>query len=179
MSEKKLHREPTKNYFPLPNCIYQLGLSAGAIAVYGYLLYIENRETYQCHASYATIGNAVGMSRNALKDSWQKVANMSNPACVPYVRRCVPLLRRQVGVDTPAGEHAAFGAFSRHFRPDIAVRKFYKIKPAIGLTGRPPQSPATRVFLGYAGCYRFREIAEFPLSICPQTPLYQRFYRYL
>ena len=47
--KKKLHREPAKNYFPLPNCIYQLGLSAGAIVVYGYLLYIENRETYQCH----------------------------------------------------------------------------------------------------------------------------------
>ena len=67
MREKKLHREPTKNYFPLPNCIYQLGLSAGAIAVYSYLLYIENRETYQCHASYTTIGNAVGMSRNTVR----------------------------------------------------------------------------------------------------------------
>ena len=66
MKKKKLHRELAKNYFPLPNCIYQLGLSAGAIAVYGYLLYIENRETYQCHASYATIGNAVGMSRNTV-----------------------------------------------------------------------------------------------------------------
>ena len=50
LREKKLHRELAKNYFPLPNCIYQLGLSAGAIVVYGYLLYIENRETYQCHA---------------------------------------------------------------------------------------------------------------------------------
>ena len=66
MREKKLHREPAKNYFALPNGIYQLGLSAGAIVVYGYLLYIENRETYQCHASYATIGNAVGMSRNTV-----------------------------------------------------------------------------------------------------------------
>ena len=66
MRKKKLHLEPVKNYFPLPNGIYQLGLSAGAIAVYGYLLYIENRETYQCHASYATIGNAVGMSRNTV-----------------------------------------------------------------------------------------------------------------
>ena len=97
----------------------------------------------------------------------------------PHVRRCVRFCRGMWGVDTPAGEHAAFGAFSRHFRPDIAVRKLYKIKPAIGLTGRHPQSPATRVFLSYAGCYRFREIAGFPLSIYPQTPLYQRFYRYL
>ena len=46
MRKKRLHLEPAKNYFPLPNGIYQLGLSAGAIVVYGYLLYIENRETY-------------------------------------------------------------------------------------------------------------------------------------
>ena len=50
LRKKKLHCELVKNYFPLPNGIHQLGLSAGAIAVYGYLLYIENRETYQCHA---------------------------------------------------------------------------------------------------------------------------------
>ena len=32
------------------------------------------------------------VNSNALKDSCgKKVANMSNPACVPYVRRCVPL----------------------------------------------------------------------------------------
>lgn len=73
MRKKKLHREPTKNYFPLPNVIYQLGLSAGAIAVYGYLLYIENRETYQCHASYATIGNAVGLSRNTVRKYVQEL----------------------------------------------------------------------------------------------------------
>ena len=73
MRKKKLHREPTKNYFPLPNCIYQLGLPAGAIAVYGYLLYIENRKTYQCHASYATIGSAVGMSRNTVRKYVQEL----------------------------------------------------------------------------------------------------------
>ena len=73
MRKKKLHRELAKNYFPLPNCIYQLGLSAGAIVVYGYLLYIENRETYQCHASYATIGNAVGLSRNTVRKYVQEL----------------------------------------------------------------------------------------------------------
>ena len=60
-------RDPVKNYFPLPNEIYQLGLSHGAIAVYGYLLRIEDRRTYQCHPSYATIGKAVGMSRNTVR----------------------------------------------------------------------------------------------------------------
>ena len=60
-------RDPIKNYFPLPNEIYQLGLSPGAIAVYGYLLRIEDRTTYQCYPSYGTIGSAVGMSKNTVR----------------------------------------------------------------------------------------------------------------
>ncbi len=31
------------SYTPVPNEVYHIGLSAGAIAVYGYLLHIENR----------------------------------------------------------------------------------------------------------------------------------------
>lgn len=59
-------RDPIKNYFPLPNVIYHLELPAGAIAVYGYLLHIEDRKTYQCYASYKTIGQAVRMSVNTV-----------------------------------------------------------------------------------------------------------------
>ena len=66
-------RDPVKNYFPLPNEIYQLGLSHGAIAVYGYLLRIEDRTTYQCHPSYATIGKAVGMSNNTVRKYVQEL----------------------------------------------------------------------------------------------------------
>ena len=44
-------RDPVKNYFPLPNEIYQLGLSHGAIAVYGYLLRIEDRRTCLLYTS--------------------------------------------------------------------------------------------------------------------------------
>ena len=60
-------RDPIKNYFPLPNEIYSLGLSAGAIAVYGFLMRIENRQTYQCTASYRTIGHAASMSVNTVR----------------------------------------------------------------------------------------------------------------
>lgn len=60
-------RDRIKNYFPLPNEIYSLGLSPGAIAVYGFLLRRENRETYQCLVSYRTIGEAVGMSVNTVR----------------------------------------------------------------------------------------------------------------
>ena len=66
-------RDPVKNYFPLPNEIYQLGLSHSAIAVYGYLLRIEDRRTYQCHPSYATIGKAVGMSNNTVRKYVQEL----------------------------------------------------------------------------------------------------------
>ena len=67
---KKQHwpkRDPVKNYFPHPNEIFSLGLSAGAIAVYGFLLHREDRKTYQCVASYRTIGEAVGMSVNTVR----------------------------------------------------------------------------------------------------------------
>ena len=67
----KYNRYPTRdairNYFPLPNEIFRLGLSAGELAVYSFLLKCENRETYQCYPSYRTIGEAVGMSRNTVK----------------------------------------------------------------------------------------------------------------
>lgn len=56
-----------KNYFPLPNEIFSLGLSGGEILVYTYLMYREDRNTFQCHPSYKTIGEAVGMSNNTVK----------------------------------------------------------------------------------------------------------------
>ena len=57
---------PVKNYYPVPTVICQLGLSPGEIAVYSFLLFCEDRKTYQCYPSYRTIGDAVGMSRNTV-----------------------------------------------------------------------------------------------------------------
>jgi DNA-binding transcriptional regulator YhcF (GntR family) len=51
----------------VPNEIFCLGLSANAIAIYGYLLSIEDRKTYQCWPSYKTIGKATGMSSNTVR----------------------------------------------------------------------------------------------------------------
>lgn len=48
-----------KNQFVLPNYVMQLDLSATALAIYCYLMYIEDRETYQCYPSYKTIGKAL------------------------------------------------------------------------------------------------------------------------
>ena len=60
-------RDPKKNYFPMPNEIFSMGLSAEEIAVYAYLMYRENRKSFQCWPSYNTIGKALKMSRNTVR----------------------------------------------------------------------------------------------------------------
>ena len=60
-------RDAIRDYFPLPNELFSLGLSTGEIAVYAYLMYCEDRKTFQCHPSYKTIGKAVGMSKNTVR----------------------------------------------------------------------------------------------------------------
>lgn len=66
MNKKYSKRDPIRDYFPLPNEIFYLGLSYGEIAVYSYLLYRENRKSFQCYPSYKSIGNALHMSRNTV-----------------------------------------------------------------------------------------------------------------
>lgn len=60
-------RDTPGDYFPLPKAIFRLGLGAGEIAVLAFLMYCEDRKTYQCHPSYSTIGSACGMSNNTVK----------------------------------------------------------------------------------------------------------------
>ena len=59
-------RDPNKNYFMVPNEIFNIGLDYREISLYAYLLRCENRETYQCWPSYKTIGYAIGMSENTV-----------------------------------------------------------------------------------------------------------------
>lgn len=58
--------DPIKNYFPVPNEIFNIGLDYREISLYCYLLRLENRETYQCWPSYKNIGKALGMSENTV-----------------------------------------------------------------------------------------------------------------
>ena len=66
-SQRWVKRDPIKNCFLLPNEVFQLDLSGGAKLVYAYLLYCEDRETYQCYPSYRKIGENVGMSKKTVK----------------------------------------------------------------------------------------------------------------
>ena len=60
-------RDAIKNYFPMPNEIFSLGLTYGEISVYSFLMSCEDRKTFQCHPSYKTIGRALHMSPNTVK----------------------------------------------------------------------------------------------------------------
>ena len=60
-------RDRRGKYFPMPNIIFHLGLSANEIAILAFLMSIENRKTFQCHPSYATIGEACGISVNTVR----------------------------------------------------------------------------------------------------------------
>lgn len=51
----------------MPNEIFTLGLSAGEIAVYAYLLFCEDRETHLCYPSFRKIGECTGMSPNTVR----------------------------------------------------------------------------------------------------------------
>lgn len=56
-----------KNFFPVPNLIFSLGLSAGEIAIYMYLMFRENRTTHSCYLSLTQIGDNLKMTRPTAK----------------------------------------------------------------------------------------------------------------
>lgn len=60
-------RDAIKNYFPMPNEIFSLGLRAGEIALYAFLLKCEDRKTFKCWPSYKTICKALNISKNTVK----------------------------------------------------------------------------------------------------------------
>ena len=60
-------RDPVKDYFPQPKEIFSLGLSAAEIAIYAFLLFCEDRQTFQCWPSYRKIGEAVRLSPNTIR----------------------------------------------------------------------------------------------------------------
>lgn len=68
-----MHRN--SNFFLVPNEVFILGLDHGELSVYLYLLYCEDRTTYQCHPSYNTIGEAIGMSKKTVQKYVRSLEN--------------------------------------------------------------------------------------------------------
>lgn len=55
-------RDLSAGFFSLPNEVFLLPLSPGALSVYAYLLCCKDRRTHQCHPSYKTICAHTGMA---------------------------------------------------------------------------------------------------------------------
>ena len=60
-------RDTDKCYFKIPNEVFCLDLDSKEISIYAYLLRCEDRDTYQCHPSYRTIGKSVKMCENTVR----------------------------------------------------------------------------------------------------------------
>lgn len=60
-------RDTDKCYFKMPNEVFCLDLDSKEISIYAYLLRCEDRNTYQCHPSYRTIGKSVKMCENTVR----------------------------------------------------------------------------------------------------------------
>ena len=55
------------NHFMLPNEIFIMDLSAGEIALYAFLMRMEDRKSYTCYPAFNTIGEALKMgSKNTV-----------------------------------------------------------------------------------------------------------------
>ena len=59
-------KDTIKNFFPVPNAVFDLGLHHIELSIYAYLLRIEDRRTYQCIVSYPTIAKKLGISVNTV-----------------------------------------------------------------------------------------------------------------
>ena len=64
-----------RNFFSLPNELFFLNIGHGAITVYAYLLYCEDRRTHQCHPSYRTISDEVHLAVSTVIKHVAKLAD--------------------------------------------------------------------------------------------------------
>lgn len=64
-----------KHFFSLPNELFFLNIGHGAITIYAYLLYCEDRRTHQCHPSYRTISDAVHLTVSTVMKHITKLAD--------------------------------------------------------------------------------------------------------
>ena len=74
---------PVRDFFPLPNAIFDLGLTAEEIAIYAFLMRCEDRRTFTCYPIYKTIGRAIGKSKNTV----MKYVNMLEEKCLISKRK--------------------------------------------------------------------------------------------
>ena len=66
LTSQYVQNEKRKHYFLLPNALFDIELHIYAVAIYAYLIRIEDRRTYQCIVSYSTIAKKLGIAPNTV-----------------------------------------------------------------------------------------------------------------
>ena len=79
-----------RNVFIISNYVMQLDISATALAIYFYLMYIEDRKTYQCYPSYKTIGKALKIKS---KGTVAKYVRELEDKCLIYIEPTEVILK--------------------------------------------------------------------------------------
>ena len=60
-------RDAKRDYFLVPNEVFAMDLNPNEIALYDYLLFREDRKTFECYSKMSSIGKAIGVkSRNTV-----------------------------------------------------------------------------------------------------------------
>ena len=129
-------RDSVKDYFPLPKEIFSLGLSAAEIAIYAYLLFCEDRQTFQCWPSYRKIGDAVGSVSYTHLDVYKRQARTRlAPENRTLRQRAGALRERQAQKKRACGRISAEGEAASGEageRPDAFLRPAVHICPQCG-----------------------------------------------
>lgn len=73
------------HFFPIPKELFSLDLCDTEIAIYSYLMFIEDRKTYRAVASYATIGRALKLSENTVRKYVQRLEE-KNLICTEHTK---------------------------------------------------------------------------------------------
>ena len=66
LNSQYVQNEKRKHFFLLPNALFDIELHIYALAIYAYLMRIEDRRTYQCVASYSNIARYLSTAPNTV-----------------------------------------------------------------------------------------------------------------
>ena len=139
-------RDAVKNYFPLPNEIFDFGLHSTAIAIYAYLMKLENRDDFACFPAYKTIANAIGVGS---KTTVAKYVRELEDKCLIETEQRKTITKDGMKRDSTLLYHIrpiqeAIDAQNQirmaQLEREVAIRRAKELAEKKGVDYRPPES---------------------------------------
>ena len=139
-------RDAIKNYFPLPNEIFDFGLHSTAIAIYAYLMKLENRDDFACFPAYKTIADAIGVGS---KTTVAKYVRELEDKCLIETEQRKTITKDGMKRDSTLLYHIrpiqeAIDAQNQirmaQLEREVAIQRAKKLAEKKGVDYRPPES---------------------------------------